>query len=1550
MNKKLLCIMVAGLMAVFLSGDGGTSPTLSLDSGTLASIASAAPPIPVTGRYLQPAPAAADTVLSLARHRQRLRTGEQVEVILELGGPPLAKVYAQEQQTRHRAMSRDAQRAHLEALHAAQAPVAQAAMALGATVLARYQKLYNGVAVWVKPDQLKALASIPGVVAVHPLPKLEMDLLHSVPWIGAQAVVDELGITGDGVTVAVLDSGIDYYHAALGGTGNVADYEGDDPTIIEPGTFPTAKVIGGYDFVGEQWDQETFFALEPDPDPLDVSASGHGTAVAAIIGGVGVPGIIGHGVAPGASFYALKVCSSITSACSTSALVAAMEWAADPDGDGDMSDHADILNLSVSAPYGHANSPTSVAADNAADIGIIVVASAGNAGDKPYIVGGPGMADQVISVAASYADAVARVALRVTSPQSIAADYEGAFFPWSRSLAETGTLSAQVVYVGRGCTDDLPYDEDVTGAIALIDRGVCRFDEKVLNAELAGAVAAVIINNVPGAAPFAGGGDPIVNVPAIMISWSDGRVIKGALESEIVVASLGPDIMIARPELTDAIAESSSRGPGWDDSRIKPDITAPGPEVFSARAGSGDGGIGFGGTSSAAAHVAGAAALLRQQHPDWSPAEIKAALMNTAQTEVYLEETGGNPRYGGAGSRAPISRQGAGRVQVDAAASTGSIALVEDGTGSLSFGLQPVTHHAEVTRTVTLLNKSQRPKAYTLDWEFLFEDDAAAGVGLTLSPEKAGGFVTPRDNIALSDQVEVNVTGLAPLPPGFVYEGWLLDRELDKVSIGIIPVAPDGTAYYVWHSPFGENLIGSYEQFILTVEPEFDPDPDPSDAVAYQDAPAPGVVEHIRHILYRWTDTPEEMIGLGVGLRSQAEIALEQATLAVDSADLDTARRYAEHVINIVEGSNGYGLLNYAAGTAQHAALAALTEGATTDVQTYAGHVVAAVDNVTAWATQARDRALEVLTAQTLEEAQPLLDEMRDYAEQALNGVDADGDGAIEPIAGEGGATTAYIHAQNMARYAMAGQVVVVAPESSEDVVVQLDIDASTLKDYGLNGGFFGASGERLTDIEYDGHLTATESGRDSLKVPFHVLPRKASQVAADITTLAIPDFGVDAAQSFILRNGAPLPATAEVFALMEDNPADPAIPNSGHDIQHVGVRTYADSHFGDIVEFGIKTYGSRPHPIDVEFDIYVDADQDGVDEYLVVNGDLGLLQGSAPDGRNVTAVFDLSTGRGRLEFFTATDLNSANMILPVQAAHIGLGGEDLSFNFHVESIDAYFGGPAQDQAPIDHVPAGTVFIYDGHSPLFLTEGLTYSVLGSQPVYVWAEPLGTVRSPSEHGLLLMYYGNIPPHDEAEIVLVDMDYQIEQKALTAPADTTGYVTSQDILGNRLTGAPLYTGVDRRHVRGITYHGAAQFDLSNLPVDARIVEAQVELTGLVDQYMSDLAQGEWRLKLLDSSVDSLWQGLGYWHIHGAGVDAQIGGRLRNEDLGTGTVNVFIFTPAQLALLEDRLSRSGRASFRLDATVTPTAVKHLFGWDGGRGITGTGAPPVLRITYIP
>ena len=108
-----------------------------------------------------------------------------------------------------------------------------------------------------------------------------MDLSETVPYIGASAVQAD-GYDGSGVRVAVLDSGIDYNHAAFGGSGNPADYAANDPNIIEAGTFPTAKVVGGYDFVGSDWPNTD---EAPDPDPLDDGPeAGHGSHVGHIIG------------------------------------------------------------------------------------------------------------------------------------------------------------------------------------------------------------------------------------------------------------------------------------------------------------------------------------------------------------------------------------------------------------------------------------------------------------------------------------------------------------------------------------------------------------------------------------------------------------------------------------------------------------------------------------------------------------------------------------------------------------------------------------------------------------------------------------------------------------------------------------------------------------------------------------------------------------------------------------------------------------------------------------------------------------------------------------------------------------------------------------------------------------------------------------------------------------------------------------------------------------------------------------------------------------------
>ena len=212
----------------------------------------------------------------------------------------------------------------------------------GATVLARVSKVLNAVFLEVDASQLDSIAGDSAVTRVAPVGDYQLDLDETVPYIGG-ADVQNNGVDGSGVTVAVLDSGIDYTHVALGGSGSVAEYNANNPSIIEPGTFPTAKVVGGYDFVGSTWPNtpET-----PDADPLDDGpASGHGTHVADIIAG-------SKGVAPGADLYAVKVCSSVSTSCSGIALIQGMDFAVDPNGDGKTKDHVDIVNMSLGSTYG----------------------------------------------------------------------------------------------------------------------------------------------------------------------------------------------------------------------------------------------------------------------------------------------------------------------------------------------------------------------------------------------------------------------------------------------------------------------------------------------------------------------------------------------------------------------------------------------------------------------------------------------------------------------------------------------------------------------------------------------------------------------------------------------------------------------------------------------------------------------------------------------------------------------------------------------------------------------------------------------------------------------------------------------------------------------------------------------------------------------------------------------------------------------------------------------------------------------------------------------
>jgi subtilisin family serine protease len=198
----------------------------------------------------------------------------------------------------------------------------------------------------------------------------EVNTASSVPFIGAPNVWGGIAAAdGTGVRIGIIDTGIDYTHADFGGSGLVSDYISNNRTIIEAGTFPTAKVVGGYDFVGDAYNAGSTNSDTPVPDPDPLDCAGHGSHVAGIAAGLGVlingatyngpytngrdftQFKIGPGVAPRALLYALKVfgCSG---SVDDSVLLQAVEWAADPNNDTNFVDRLDAVNLSIGSFFG----------------------------------------------------------------------------------------------------------------------------------------------------------------------------------------------------------------------------------------------------------------------------------------------------------------------------------------------------------------------------------------------------------------------------------------------------------------------------------------------------------------------------------------------------------------------------------------------------------------------------------------------------------------------------------------------------------------------------------------------------------------------------------------------------------------------------------------------------------------------------------------------------------------------------------------------------------------------------------------------------------------------------------------------------------------------------------------------------------------------------------------------------------------------------------------------------------------------------------------------
>jgi subtilisin family serine protease len=661
--------------------------------------------------------------------------------------------------------------AYRQRLLSDKAPRLAAIARLGGRVVNTVEFAVNGAVIEVDARRVAQIARIPGVKSVRPAGVYTMNQteLRTVGELIGTAQVAAGGNTGEGVAIAIIDSGVDYTHASFKGPGTASYYASAvadaGPTVIgdTAGVFPGGpQVLGGYDWVGETWPNGP---VAPDPDPIDnkqaaTDFAGHGTNSASAAAGqlVGGAGPLA-GSAPGAFILAYRGCSRVSSSCEGSALLnsvdSVIQYAAGfPNGGQPGADNAPlpagtrvVINMSLGASGANPLiDDLSEASRNAVRAGVMVVASAGNSGDTPFISGTPGSTDMVLSVAASEPEALTLPSLTVGgSVYPLGTAGFGAPFttPTTLPLAFAGTDTSGT---GANLACD-PLTVNLTGSAGIADRGACAFTIKTKNVQNQGGTLALIVNNAAGGGPIGlGGTDPTVTISALSIGTDDGATVKAALaatpglEGSFAPASaeiLLPNL-ISGINIVDQISSFSSRGVSQDGLSLKPDVTAPGTNIFMASIGTGNVGVNSSGTSFSSPLTAGAAALVLSARPDFTPWQVKAALMNTANPDVFASKTAAGNSF------VPLARMGAGRVEAVRAVSTGTLAYAAgdiDPTegryyntavsfGSLDFTAPGTT---TVTRTIRVQNLDRAAKTYNVSVAPRFADDTAKGISFTTS-------------------------------------------------------------------------------------------------------------------------------------------------------------------------------------------------------------------------------------------------------------------------------------------------------------------------------------------------------------------------------------------------------------------------------------------------------------------------------------------------------------------------------------------------------------------------------------------------------------------------------------------------------------------------------------------------------------------------------------------------------------------------------------------------------------------------------------------------
>jgi hypothetical protein len=635
-----------------------------------------------------------------------------------------------------------------------------------------FDQLWNGVSVDIPAQQAGALATVPGVEAVYPVVAISLpptdsgatndpDLRYATTMTGADVAQNELGLDGSGVTVAIMDSGLDYRLREFGACASIG---------------PSCRVAGGHDFVGDDFNANpTDSTYQPiphpddDPAPCDpnvadqragTSAAGHGTHVAGIVAADGRsdPDNLVTGVAPGATLYAYRVfgCNGSTS---SDLMVAAMERAA--------ADDVDVLNMSIGAALNNfPNFPTAVAADNLADAGTTVVASIGNSGELGlFTAGAPGVGTKVIGVAA--VDNIKTfLPYFLASPDNAHMGFNGATGapapPTSGTspLAQTGTTTT----TNDACTGapTKPAPGSLTGKIALIRRGGCTFFEKAKNAQDAGATGVVLYNNAGGRVNPTVVGAASIDIPVVAITAADGATLSARIAG--AGAALTWTDQSEYFDNTDTPGRSSAFS-SWgaaSDLTMKPDITAPGGNIRSTWPHQQHGGHWvISGTSMAAPHIAGSIAQYLEAHPGAAPASVLTALQNSADPVRFLTTPFADS----------TARQGAGLLDVPGAVQATTIvspAKISFGEGLVGNATITVTNNGSSSETYNLSSSPAVTPAPTATTQYPFTFGSFIGPAATF-----GGVSSV--TVAAGGSATINVTvNATALPEKALYGGYVV--------------------------------------------------------------------------------------------------------------------------------------------------------------------------------------------------------------------------------------------------------------------------------------------------------------------------------------------------------------------------------------------------------------------------------------------------------------------------------------------------------------------------------------------------------------------------------------------------------------------------------------------------------------------------------------------------------------------------------------------------------------------------------------------------------